>query len=67
MKRIAVLLALAACGPGSKGGPTMGNHLNAPEPTPVKSPVVSADILAREPVTNSAEVKHILIGWKDST
>ncbi len=65
MKRVVVLLALAACGPGSKGGPTMGNHLNQPDPTPIKSSVVSADILAREPATNNAEVKHILIGWKD--
>lgn len=28
------------------------------------SAVVSADILAREPTTNVAQVKHILIGWK---
>lgn len=65
MKRLVVLFALAACGPGSKGGPTMGNHMNSPEPTPVTSPVVSADILAREAQTNNADVKHILIGWKD--
>lgn len=65
MKRLVVLVALAACGPGSKGGPTMSNHMNSPEPTPVTSPVVSADILAREPTTNNADVKHILIGWKD--
>ena len=58
-------LALAACGPGSKGGPTMNNHLTAPDPTPQVSPVVSSDILAREPVANLAKVKHILIGWKD--
>jgi parvulin-like peptidyl-prolyl isomerase len=65
MKRFAIALVLAACGPGSKGGPTMGNHMNGPEATPVTSAVVSADILAREPLANSAEVKHILIGWKD--
>ena len=65
MKRIALACVLAACGPGSKGGPTMGNHMTTPDPTPVNSTVVSADILAREPVTNTAEVKHILIGWKD--
>jgi hypothetical protein len=29
------------------------------------SSVVSADILAREPVANSAQVKHILISWSD--
>ncbi len=59
-------LALAACGPGSKGGPTMTNKMNAPEQVPQASqasPVISSDILAREAVTNSAEVKHILIGW----
>jgi hypothetical protein len=31
---------------------------------PATSPAVSADILAREPVANNADVKHILIGWK---
>lgn len=66
MKRFALLVALAACGPGSKGGPTMNNHMNAPETAPQSSSVVSTDILAREPIANNAEVKHILIGWKDS-
>jgi hypothetical protein len=65
MKSLVLVCVLAACGPGSKGGPTMGNHMSAPEALPVKSDVVSADILAREPVTNTSEVKHILIGWKD--
>lgn len=68
MIRLSILLALccAACGPGVKGGPTMnnkiggGNELQAPS-----SSVVSADILARDPVANQVEVKHILIGWKD--
>ncbi len=32
---------------------------------PSVSPVVSADILAREPVANTATVKHILISWQD--
>jgi parvulin-like peptidyl-prolyl isomerase len=26
---------------------------------------VSADILAREPLANTAEVKHILVGWSE--
>jgi hypothetical protein len=65
MKRIVLACMLAACGPGAKGGPTMGNHMTTPDPTPVNSAVVSTDILAREPVTNSSQVKHILIGWKD--
>ncbi len=67
MRSIALLLSLAcACGPGSKGGPTMNNRMNAPETVPQASPVVSSDILAREPVANNAMIKHILIGWKDS-
>ena len=42
----------------------------APVPVPIeavadRSPAVSWDILAREPVANNAEVRHILIGWKD--
>jgi foldase protein PrsA len=70
MKRFALIFALVAvaaapaCGPGSKGGPTISSKLNN-EPPPVSSPVVSQEILAREPVANTAQVKHILIGWKD--
>jgi hypothetical protein len=69
MKRIAIALVVAsaatpACGPGSKGGPTISSKLNN-EPPLVSSPVVSQEILAREPVANTAQVKHILIGWKD--
>ena len=29
------------------------------------SPVVSKEILEREPISNSCEVKHILLSWKD--
>jgi len=68
MKRLAFALAVlaAACGPGSPGGPNMGNHIGGgQEPTPQSSPVVSADILSREPLANTATVKHILISWKD--
>lgn len=67
MKRfaIALLLAAAACGPGSKGGPTINNKIGGDDLPPPTSPVVSRDILAREPVANTAQVKHILIGWKD--
>ena len=60
-----VLTLAAACGSGSKGGPTMNNRINSPDPTPQASEVISADILAREPISNSTVVKHILIGWKD--
>ena len=65
MKRLAILvvLGLAACGPGSPGGPTIGK-LGGDQQPPL-SPVVSKDILDREPIANAAQVKHILISWKD--
>src|SRR5262245_60127141 len=66
MVRLALaLLLLVACGPGSKGGPAMNNRMNSPGPVAQGSDVVSGDILAREPVANHAQVKHILISWKD--
>src|SRR5881394_3106521 len=58
------VLAVAGCS-GSKGGPAINNKLNSAELAPTVSPVVSADILAREPVANTANVKHILISWSD--
>ena len=65
MIRFVLVASLAAaCGPGIKGGPTMNSHMSGPEPTAQQSDVVSADILAREPVSNTAQIKHILIGWK---
>ena len=60
-----LMLLLLACGPGSRGGPAMNNRINGPDPVAQESDVVSGDILAREPVANSAQVKHILISWKD--
>jgi peptidyl-prolyl cis-trans isomerase D len=60
-----LLLVLFACGPGSRGGPAMNNRINGGEPVAQGSDVISADILAREPVANNAQVKHILISWKD--
>lgn len=65
MLRVVIVLLLVACGPGSKGGPAMNNRMNGPEPVAQGSEVVSGDILAREPVANNAQVKHILISWKD--
>lgn len=70
MKWIAFVLALAvaptACGPGAKGGPSMNNKIGAQAyEAPKSSSVVSWDILEREPVANSASVKHILISWQD--
>jgi hypothetical protein len=61
---VLALVALVACGPGAPGGPSMGTKLSTDLPPPV-SPVVSQDILDREPVANSAQVKHILIAWRD--
>ncbi len=63
---IAALLVavLTACGPGAAGGPSMNNSLaGGNEPASSQSAVVSTAILSREPVANTAEVKHILIGW----
>jgi mRNA-degrading endonuclease YafQ of YafQ-DinJ toxin-antitoxin module len=54
-----------ACGSGSPGGPTINNKIGGDDLAPPMSPVVSRDILEREPVANTAQVKHILIGWKD--
>jgi peptidyl-prolyl cis-trans isomerase D len=65
MIRLALVLVLVACGPGSKGGPAMNNRMNGPEPVAQGSDVVTGDILAREPVANNAQVKHILIAWQD--
>ena len=69
MKRaVLVAVLLAACGPGVKGGPSINQHMGSPPPEIAKesdSPVVSHDILAREPLANTTHVKHILIGWKD--
>src|SRR5262245_48461993 len=60
-----LLVLVVACGPGAKGGPSMNNHLNGADPVAQGSDVVSGDILAREPVATQAQVKHILISWKD--
>lgn len=65
MKRLVFVLALAACGPGVKGGPTMNNKIGAQQYKAPTSSVVSEDILEREPVANTANVKHILISWED--
>jgi peptidyl-prolyl cis-trans isomerase D len=56
-------LVLAACGPTGMTGPTMNNHMAGGEVA--TETVVSTEILRREPRTNHAKVKHILISWKD--
>lgn len=63
---LALGASLGGC-PGSKGGPTLmaGTKVNSPEATAPVSPVISAEILAREPLANTATVKHILISWND--
>ena len=43
----------------------MNNRMTQPDPVGQSSDVVSTDILDREPVANNAQVKHILISWKD--
>jgi PPIC-type PPIASE domain len=63
-----MFLAIAlGCG-GSRPGVTAADPA-APTvpaaPLPTRSRVVSWDILEREPVASNAEVRHILIGWKD--
>src|SRR5262249_38956472 len=44
----------------------INNKLNNNELAPTVSSVVSTDILAREPLANTATVKHILISWRDN-
>jgi hypothetical protein len=61
---LASVVAFGIACSGAPGGPTINNKVNQ-EPVATTSGVVSADILAREPLSNTANVKHILIGWKD--
>jgi hypothetical protein len=61
---LAAMVALGGCS-GSKGGPTINDRPSTGELAPPVSSVISADILAREPVANTATVKHILISWND--
>jgi hypothetical protein len=79
MKRLACVLwtaGMMACGGGQSSAPasapatmpaTAGSAAasSAAPAEPGVSPVVSTDILAREPIANTAQVKHILISWKD--
>ena len=67
LRALLVVFLFASCS-GAKGGPSMNNSMNsANDPTPQTSDVISSDILAREPLANSAMVKHILIGWNDGS
>jgi hypothetical protein len=42
-----------------------GWHIIKRIPPPPPDPLESADILARQPVTKKAKVKHILLGWTE--
>lgn len=42
-----------------------GWHVIKRVPPPPPDPLETVDILKREPVTDKAKVKHILLGWKD--
>lgn len=71
MYRLLVAICLGALAgfgcSGAPGGPSNLNKIDDPlQVQPEVSPVVSSDILAREPVANNTQVKHILIGWADS-
>ncbi len=65
-RALGFVVFVLACS-GSPGGPNMNNHVtnDPPVSSGATSTVVSTDILAREPVANSAQVKHILISWGD--
>lgn len=61
---LVLAIGLGACGGKQATGPATPPPPGDATPE-ARSPVVSWDILAREPVANEAQVKHILIGWKD--
>jgi hypothetical protein len=65
---LAVIAIGALVASGCSGGPAINKPNTEPTPpaaTPTASSVISSDILAREPVANTATVKHILISWRD--
>jgi len=54
---------VVACS-GSPGGPTINNKVDEGNPATLQhDPVESSDILNREPISDTAQIKHILIGW----
>jgi hypothetical protein len=61
-RAMALLFVAAACGPGAPGGPMSGRVQQDVEAAP---DIQSNDVLNREPVTNRAQVKHVLLSWDD--
>jgi peptidyl-prolyl cis-trans isomerase D len=66
MVHVALIVGLGGCG-GTPPTPAQPPAVAAPTAPadPAVSPVISSAILAREPIANTATVKHILISWKD--
>jgi len=60
---LALGIAVGGCA-GTKADP-ISPKPNPTEPAAAESSVLSAEILAREPLANTAAVKHILISWND--
>src|SRR5678816_624495 len=66
--RIALAAALAAVACSGTAAPAVSNKPTGESTaagSAAESSVISTDILAREPVANTASVKHILISWSD--
>jgi hypothetical protein len=61
----AIVWAVVCACAGKPGGPTISSKVEQPQVATATSSVISTDILAREPLANSATVKHILISWAD--
>ncbi|MBP9084593.1 MAG: peptidylprolyl isomerase [Kofleriaceae bacterium] len=51
--------------PATTPGLGSGRGSAVEDPATAGSPVISKDILAREPVANTASIKHILLGWRE--
>ena len=62
---LALGIAVGGCA-GTKADPIPPKP-NPTDPAAAESSVLSAEILAREPLANTATVKHILISWNDLT